>query len=258
MRPSQPPSTGGAASPAEATTPPTATAHDIDPADYPSSAAEWGEHVAGVRTRLDTDDTVVALTFDACGGDSGSGYDADLIDFLLTEEIPATLFFNLRWIEANERAFTRLAAEPLFEIANHGTEHRPLSVTGQSAYGVTGTAGPADVVDEIMVNQEAIHQLSGHWPAWLRSGTAYYDEVAVRIAQDLGFEVVNYDVLGDAGATFSAEQVSAALTAAQPGSVALLHMNHPGSGTAEGVARAVPELRARGFEFARLGDHGVA
>jgi peptidoglycan/xylan/chitin deacetylase (PgdA/CDA1 family) len=259
--PSEPSSTAVATSPAESTTPPADDAvvtPDIDPADYPASAEEWGEQVTGVRTRLDTDDAVVALTFDACGGGSGSGYDAELIDFLLAEEVPATLFVNLRWIEANEQTFTRLAAEPLFEIANHGTQHRPLSVSGQSAYGVTGTADPADVVDEIMVNQAAVHELTGLWPAWFRSGTAYYDEVAVQIARDLGFEVVNYDVLGDAGATFSAAQVSEALTAAEAGSVALLHMNHPGSGTAEGVADAVPQLRGRGFEFVRLGDRGVA
>jgi peptidoglycan/xylan/chitin deacetylase (PgdA/CDA1 family) len=40
--------------------------------------------------------------------------------------VPATLFVNARWIEANPRQFRQLAADPLFEIANHGTEHRPL------------------------------------------------------------------------------------------------------------------------------------
>ena len=34
----------------------------------------WGERVEGVVTEIDTDDRVIALTFDACGGKS-DGYD---------------------------------------------------------------------------------------------------------------------------------------------------------------------------------------
>ncbi len=33
---------------------------------------EWGEVVKGVKTRLNTDQKVLALTFDACGGPIGS------------------------------------------------------------------------------------------------------------------------------------------------------------------------------------------
>ncbi|WP_207782656.1 polysaccharide deacetylase family protein [Phytoactinopolyspora limicola] len=234
------------------------SAADVDPADYPTTASEWGEQVTGVRTRLDTRDSVVALTFDACGGPNGVGYDAALIDFLRTEKVPATLFVNQRWIDANEATFADLAADPLFAVGNHGTAHRPLSVSGREVYGIAGTGSPAEVIDEIMINQATIERVAGLSPRWFRSGTAYYDEVAVRIAQDLGFEVVNYDVLGDAGATFDAAQVAAALATAQPGSIPLLHMNHPASGTADGVAQAVPALRSRGIRFVPLGDHGFA
>lgn len=227
----------------------------VDPADYPTTAAEWGERVTGVATRMDTDDQVVALTLDACGGPNGLGFDEDLIDFLIAEQVPATLFLNKRWVDANQDLVVWLADEPLFELANHGTEHRPLSVEARSAYGLTGTADPAAVIDEVMVNQQEISDLTGTAPAYFRSGTAHYDEVAVRIVHDLGLQVVGFDLLGDAGATFTAGQVAAALGSAQPGSVALLHMNHPASETAEGVMVAVPALRDRGFTFVRLSEY---
>lgn len=85
-----------------------------------------------------------------------------------------------------------------------------------------------------------------------RSGTAYYDEVAVELANALGYEIVNFDILGDAGATYSSRQVANALLRAEAGSIALLHMNQPTSGTAEGVREAVPLLKARGYEFVLL------
>jgi len=46
-----------------------------------------------------------------------------------------------------------------------------------------------------------------------------------------------------------------ALLGAAPGSIVILHMNHPEGETAEGVMAAVPELKNRGFEFVRFGDH---
>jgi peptidoglycan/xylan/chitin deacetylase (PgdA/CDA1 family) len=215
----------------------------------------WGEAVPRVVRRLPTTDRVVALTLDACGGRTGSGYDAELIETLRRKRVPATLFINARWIDANPRKFRKLAADPLFEIANHGTAHRPLSVTGRSVYGIAGTAGVAEVIDEVAVNQRLITKLTGAAPAFFRSGTAYYDDVAVRVVSDLGLRVVNFDVLGDAGATYSAPQVVAAMLSSTPGSIILAHMNRPDRGTAEGIAAALPKLRKRGFRFVHLSEY---
>ena len=215
----------------------------------------WGEDVPGVVVRLPTTDRVVALTLDACGGRSGSGYDAELIQTLRHERVPATLFVNARWIEANPRKFRQLAADPLFEIANHGTEHRPVSVTGRSAYGIAGTSSVAQVVDEVAVNQRLITQFTGTAPAFFRSGTAHYDDVAVRVVNDLGLEVVNFNVLGDAGATYSADQVADAMLSSKPGSIILAHMNRPDGGTAEGIDAALPKLSQRGLRFVRLSEY---
>jgi peptidoglycan/xylan/chitin deacetylase (PgdA/CDA1 family) len=215
----------------------------------------WGEAVPRVVRRLPTKDRVVALTLDACGGRTGSGYDAKLIGQLRRERVPATLFVNARWIEANPRKLRRLAEDPLFEIANHGTEHRPLSVTGRSVYGISGTTSVADVVDEVTVNQRLVTKLTGVAPAFFRSGTAYYDDVAVRVVSDLGLRVVNYNVLGDAGATYSASQVASAMLTSTPGSIILAHMNRPRRGTAEGIEAALPKLHKQGFRFVRLSEY---
>lgn len=214
---------------------------------------QWGETVEGVRTRFDTDRPAVALTFDACGS-AHDGYDAALIDFLRKERIPATLFVTGKWIEKNPDAFAELARDPLFEIENHGGNHRPCSVTGRSAYGIAGTADIAGVVDEVEPNARRIRALTGRKPLFYRCGTAFYDEVAVEAVNRLGYRVAGFSVLGDAGCTYSREQVSAALGAARPGDVILLHMNHPEKHTAEGVRDAIPELRKRGIIFVRLDE----
>jgi peptidoglycan/xylan/chitin deacetylase (PgdA/CDA1 family) len=215
----------------------------------------WGENVPGVHSRLQTKDKVIALTFDACGGPAGSGYDQKLIDFLIHEKIPATLFINARWMDANPEQFLTLARNPLFEIENHGFEHRPLSVIGQSAYNIRGTRNVGEVVDEVQMNEDKIEKLTGRRPQFFRSGTAYYDDVAVHIAQDLGLSVVNYSILGDAGATFNTQQVYDALMKAKSGSIVIAHMNHPEKDTAEGVIKAIPMLKKAGFTFAKLSSY---
>jgi peptidoglycan/xylan/chitin deacetylase (PgdA/CDA1 family) len=214
----------------------------------------WGETVSGVKTRIKSGEKTIALTLDACGSPKGMKFDKALIDYLEQERIPATLFVNGRWIEPNRKEFDRLAANPLFEIGNHGLAHKPASVNGRSAYGIQGTKNIAELVDEIELNAEKIEALTGRRTKFYRSGTAYYDEIAVRIAGELGHQVAGFSLLGDAGATFSRKQVRDALLSAKAGDIVILHFNHPESGTAGGVMDAVPELKRRGFRFVRLSD----
>jgi peptidoglycan/xylan/chitin deacetylase (PgdA/CDA1 family) len=228
---------------------------DIAARFYGKKPTHWGERVPGVRTRLATDDKVIALTLDACGSAGGKGVDSRLMDFLVHVRIPATLFINARWIDANPELFRRLAANPLFEIANHGMRHKPASVSGRSIYGIQGTKDTVELVEEIELNARKIETIIGRRPKLYRSGTAYYDEVAVEISRALGHEVAGFSILGDAGATYTAAQVKEALLGASAGDVILCHMNHPESGTGAGITAAVPELKRRGFSFVRMSDY---
>ncbi len=216
--------------------------------------AAWGESVPGVKTKIRNGGKVIALTLDACGSQHGMKFDAALIDFLEKEKVAATLFINGRWIEPNRKEFDRIAGNPLFEIGNHGLTHKPASVNGRSAYGIQGTKNISEIVDEIELNALKINELTGKRPKYFRSGTAYYDEVAVKIAGELGEQVAGFSLLGDAGATYNRQQVKSALLSAKPGDIVILHFNHPESGTAGGVMDAVPELKRRGYRFVRLSD----
>ncbi|MCM3923759.1 polysaccharide deacetylase family protein [Frankia sp. AiPs1] len=212
----------------------------------------WALDLPGTITRLPAADRALALTFDACGGPAGSGYDQGLITTLRRYGVPATLFLNSRWIDANRAAFADLAGDPLFEIGNHGTLHRPLSVSGRSAYGIPGTRDAGQVYDEVAGNHAKLTGLLGRAPRLFRPGTAYSDDVAARIVGDLGETIVSFTVNGDGGATYNAAQVRAGLLAAPPGSIVIGHMNHPRRGTGPGVAAALPRLLGAGFRFVLL------
>lgn len=219
----------------------------------------WGTDVAGVAQRVqDQAPPTVALTFDACGGPHADGIDQALLDLLRREQLPATLFLNARWVQANSVLARDLAEDPQFEIGNHGTRHVPLSVTGASAYGIAGTTSVEQVIDEVWENHVLLTELTGRAPRWFRSGTAHYDEVATAIVADLGERPVGFVVNGDAGATFSPSQVRTELTspAVGTGSIVIMHMIRPSGGTAEGLTAALPALRARGSRFVTLTEGG--
>lgn len=219
--------------------------------------SSWGETLPGVITHFGTDKKCIALTFDACGSSKDS-CDWRLLNFLIKQHIPATLFVSGRWMRAHPDDFARLAAEPLFEIENHGLNHKPCSINGRKAYGIEGTKDPGEVFDEIEINGRTIERLSGTKSMFYRSGTAYYDEMGIRIAHDIGYRIIGFNVLGDAGATFNHIQVQKAILSAHPGAIVILHMNHPNSGTAQGVIDAIPVLLAQGYCFRALKDCRLA
>ncbi len=196
----------------------------------------------------------VCLTLDACGGPGGSGVDIDLVDMLISRQVPFTAFLNSRWVEANPDLTDRLAACPTVEIANHGTSHLPLSVTGASAYGIPGTADAGEVWDEIMGNQVALTERTGRAPRFFRPGTAHWDDVALAIAARLGLRAAGFSINGDGGATFPADTVEAEVRRAGPGDVVISHMNQPDAGTGAGYRAAIPAMLAEGTVFLTLSD----
>ncbi|MFJ5958582.1 polysaccharide deacetylase family protein [Paenarthrobacter sp. NPDC092416] len=213
---------------------------------------EWGLHVTGVVNSSAA--RQVALTFDACGGPGGAGCDQKLLQTLRKLNVPATLFINSRWIQANPGLVAELAADPLFELANHGTRHLPLSVNGKAAYGIGGTADVSGVYEELTGNQTVMEDITGKTPRFFRPGTAFYDDVAAAMTRKLGMLPVNFTVNGDGGATFPPATVAAEVGRVGPGDIVISHFNRPAAGTAEGYARALPRLMDQGVTFARLGE----
>lgn len=223
-------------------------------------AGEFGEATPGIMTKIATSKKIVALTFDACGGPTGSGYDSALIEFLKKEKISATLFLSGSWIEKNDSVLRLLSAEPLFEIENHGLAHRPCSITEQSRYGIEGTDSVAAVFDEIELNARQIEFFTKKKPAFYRPAAAAADEGCVSIAHELKEKLVAYEVLtGDAVPGVDASVITKNIVKkTRPGSIIIMHMNHPERNGFEGLLKALPELKKQGYSFVKLQGHTLA
>jgi len=217
----------------------------------------WGEFVKGVDEDLVTNSKILALTFDACGGPHGSGFDAELISFLRKEKIPATLFCSGKWIDANYNIFLELSQDKLFEIENHGFNHKPCSVDGESEYGIKGTADVPDAFDEIEANERKIEKITGRRPSFFRSSTAFTDEACAKIARQLAVTMVSFDVLSGDAVPFAPVNIigESVLKHVKPGALVIMHFNHPEWNTYEALVKIIPVLKQRGYSFAQLQDY---
>ncbi len=223
--------------------------------EYPNAKpGSWGEFVKGVDEDLITKAKIMALTFDACGGPHGDGYDKELIDFLKQEKLPATVFLTGMWMDANPEAVKELMADTLIEIENHGLRHRPCSVDGESEYGIKGTANISAALDEIELNERKLEKITGRRPEFYRSATAFTDELCAKIAGQIGVQIVSYDILsGDAVPFTPKDEIKKNIIShAKSGALIIMHMNRPQWYTYEALKETIPELRKMGYSFVKL------
>jgi peptidoglycan/xylan/chitin deacetylase (PgdA/CDA1 family) len=212
---------------------------------------KWAEIVPGVKIRFTTTKKEIALTLDACGGKDGCDY--RILNFLIENAISATIFVTGKWITEHSKDFAYICTFPhLFAIENHGARHRPCSVNGASIYGIQGTRTIKELVEEVEDGAHLIHQLTGKKPRYYRSGTAYYDDIAVQIVDELGYQVIGFSILGDAGTTFDHDQAAQAVASATPGTIIIAHMNHPEKSAGAGVIEGLKRLQQQGYHFVLL------
>lgn len=217
----------------------------------------WGEFVKGVCEDLQTSGKVIALTFDACGGEKGTGYDNELIKYLKKEKLPVTIFITGRWIDNHYPEFLELAKDTLFEIENHGLNHRPCTIAGRSVYGIKGTANASEAFDEVEANARKIEAITGRRPLFYRSATAFIDEAGVNLVRELGMIPISYQVLsGDASPIVSVNTISNnVVSKIRPGAIVIMHINHPRWNTYKALLKIVPELRKEGYQFTHLNHY---
>lgn len=193
----------------------------------------------------------VALTLDACMGKT----DHRILDMLVQNRIPATIFVTGRWIKQNPAAVAVLKANAdLFDVENHGAMHIPAITNEPKMYGIK-TAGSLEAVHlEIDAGATAITDAGMPKPVWYRDATARYSTDAVKLATGMGYKIGGYSVNGDQGASLLASTVERRISAARDGDVIISHINQPARSAGEGVVKGVLALKAKGMKFVRLND----
>ena len=201
------------------------------------------------RLTLPVGNHAVALTFDACSGD----VDERILDELIADRVPATIFVTHRWLKRNASATARLLAHAdLFEIENHGESHVPAITDRPTVFGLPTAGSLSAVSQEVTRGAAAVTAAFGRCPIWYRDASARYSRDAVKLIGQLGYRIAGYSLNADVGASLPADTVSRRVRAARPGDVVIAHINHPERPAGAGVVEGIKALLARGVRFERL------
>ncbi len=142
------------------------------------------------------DSREIAITFDACPTTLPDEYDEKVIEVLLREKTPATLFLSGRWVEKNLETVKFLAAQPQFEIANHTFWHPHLLEKDDER-----------ILSELKRTQAIIKKTTGRTPRYFRPPYGEVDERVAAIARKAGLVTIQYDIAsGDPDPGLSARE----------------------------------------------------
>jgi len=193
----------------------------------------------------------VALTLDACSGKA----DRRILDMLVKERIPATIFVTARWLKHNAETVALFRANPdLFEIEDHGREHIAAVDRATTIYGVRSAGSPEAVALEVGGGADAMLAAGLDQPRWFRGATAKYSASSIALIESMGYRIAGYSVNGDGGSLLGAKETARRIAHAKDGDVIIAHVNQPGHAAGSGVAEGVLALKKRGFEFVLLQD----
>lgn len=187
----------------------------------------------------------VALTFDACPTGREDEYDEQVVEVLVKEAVPATLFMSGRWVEKNRDRAKSLAANPQFEIANHAFWHPHMLEKDDER-----------VLRELKRTQDIIKKVTGKRPRYFRPPFGEVDERLAKLAAEAGLVTVQYDIAsGDPDPGLSAKRIVRGVVGdAKGGSIVVFHMNGNGPRTAEVLPEVIRQLREKGFELVTVGE----
>jgi peptidoglycan/xylan/chitin deacetylase (PgdA/CDA1 family) len=193
----------------------------------------------------------VALTLDACSGK----VDGRILDTLIANHIPATIFATARWLKRNSAAMAEINAHPdLIEVENHGARHLPAVDEPRLVYGIPAAGSPDAVRAEVMGGGQAVAAAIGHRPTWFRGATGKYTPSSEALIRDMHYRIAGYSLIADDGARLGTAATARRIEAAHDGDVIIAHVNQPARPAGEGVVEGVLALKARGFRFVRLED----
>jgi len=190
-------------------------------------------------------DKRIALTFDACPTSLHDEYDEQVVEVLLREKVPATLFLSGRWVEKNPEKAKFLADQKEFEIAAHSYWHPHLLEKDD-----------ARVLREMKRTQAIIKKVTGKTPRYFRPPYGEVDERVAKLAKEAGLVTIQYDIAsGDPDPGLSTERiVRSVLREAKGGSIIVFHINKRGVHTAESLPAIIKGLREKGFTLVTVGE----
>lgn len=217
--------------------------------------------ISYVESEKTKNENVIALTYDLCS--ANSGFDKELVDYLIQNKIPATFFISSAWInDGHEKDLKYLIDAGIFTIASHSKTHEASGNAGNGIFKDVKTTkdrmisefeDPHNLLKKYGVDNKMC-RLPVAQPWSLDAiGNLEFLKDATQYCQDF----IQYDIWVTEGTRASADAyASSVLNNLKSGraSIILSHAGHPDWHNKNGVALLVQKLKDKNYKFVTIPD----
>lgn len=196
--------------------------------------------------KVDTQQKVVALTFDISWGEKMPG---PILDVLKAKSVDqATFFLSGPWILHHQEIAKRIKTMK-FEIGSHGYMHKNFSEQTN-----------AWIREQMSKSEHSFKEVLNLKPTLIRTPNGDFDARVLRVLNELGYTVIqwNTDSLDwkNPGVSYMVQRV---LGRAVPGDIILMHASDSAKQTAAALPAIIDGLRAKGYQLVTVSElvHGI-
>lgn len=191
---------------------------------------------------VETDEKVIALTFDISWGEEIVGPVLDALDE--SNVTKATFFLSSPWAKGHPDIVKRIV-DMGFEVGSHGHKHDNYSQHDEQwmreqiakAHQIL-----AEVTDQKNVNL-------------IRLPNGDFDKRTLKVAHRLGYHVIQWDTDSLDWKRKSADEiVNRVVAKVHPGDIILFHASDSAKNTPKALPRVIKELREKGYRFATVSE----
>lgn len=165
----------------------------------------------------------------------------ELIDILNTYGVKATFFLVGDWVDKYPESVKQLYDAGM-EIANHSDTHPHMSKLSDK-----------EIMDEVTLCNEKIEAITGEPVELFRCPYGEYDDNVISTINDMGIDVIQWNVDSLDWKDLSAEDIYIRVTSnVVPGSIVLFH--NAALHTPEALADIIEFLLAEGYEIVPVSE----
>ncbi|WP_223070533.1 polysaccharide deacetylase family sporulation protein PdaB [Paenibacillus caui] len=190
---------------------------------------------------VSTEKKVIALTFDISWGDKRA---EPILKVLKDKGVEkATFFLSSPWSQSHPDLVKDIQKQG-FEIGSHGHKHENYSQLSEE-----------EITTQIKSAHTILTNLTGEPPKLLRLPNGDFDKRVLRIADGMGYKVIQWDTDSQDWMNKGADQiVKRVVSKAHPGDIVLLHASDVAKHTEEALPAIIDQLRAKGYDFVTVSD----
>ncbi|MBO8170515.1 MAG: polysaccharide deacetylase family sporulation protein PdaB [Bacillaceae bacterium] len=190
---------------------------------------------------VDTDEKVVALTFDISWGNK---YAHPILDVLGEKDVyNATFFLSGPWA-LKHREIVKRIDDMGFEIGTHGWKHQNYSQHSDEW-----------IRQQVKKSEDALYDITGKRTRLIRTPNGDYNARVVRTLQGMGYQVIQWDTDSlDWMKPGKEKIVERVLSRAHPGDIILLHASDSCPQTQYALPEIIDGLREKGYKFVTVSE----